>query len=79
MVSEELRSVVSGPGTYVDFEQRLNHCIKEVRAALADQAVAPLYIETLPRGGCRCIGRISTEADENVAPDGEEATWQRRA
>jgi TolB-like protein/DNA-binding winged helix-turn-helix (wHTH) protein len=78
LTREELRSVVWGPGTYVDFEQGLNHCIQEVRAALGDQAVAPLYIETLPRRGYRFIGRISGAA-ETVAPVRGEVTRQPRA
>lgn len=80
MVSrEELRSAVWGAGTHVDFEQGLNHCIKEVRAALGDQADAPLYIETLPRRGYRFIGRLSTAADERAAADGTAPARPTRA
>src|SRR6187401_1532478 len=34
-------------GTFVDYEQGVNHCIKELRAALGDLAESPRYIETL--------------------------------
>src|SRR5215210_6555922 len=37
--------------TFVDYEQGVNHCIKELRAALSDAAESPRYIETLARRG----------------------------
>jgi hypothetical protein len=33
----------------VDFDQGVNFCIKQIRAALGDDAKHPRYIETLPR------------------------------
>lgn len=39
----------------VDVEQGLNHCIKEIRAALGDRSDAPRYIQTLPRRGYRTL------------------------
>ncbi|HVQ32270.1 MAG TPA: winged helix-turn-helix domain-containing protein [Vicinamibacteria bacterium] len=55
---DELQSDVWGDDTFVDFEQGLNYCIKEIRAALSDSAEAPLYVETLPRRGYRFIAPI---------------------
>jgi DNA-binding winged helix-turn-helix (wHTH) protein/tetratricopeptide (TPR) repeat protein len=37
--------------TFVDYEQGVNHCIKELRTALGDAPDAPRYIKTLPRRG----------------------------
>lgn len=55
---EELRELIWGKETFVDFDQGLNYCIKEIRAALGDDAERPLYIETLPRRGYRFIAPV---------------------
>jgi DNA-binding winged helix-turn-helix (wHTH) protein len=54
---EEIRSQIWGD-TYVDFDQGLNFCIKQIRTALGDQADTPRYIETLPRRGYRFIAPV---------------------
>lgn len=59
----ELRAEIWGGDTYVDFDQGLNYCIKEIRAVLGDSAETPLYVETLPRRGYRFIA-------PTVAPPG---------
>lgn len=55
---EELRELIWGKDTFVDFDQGLNYCIKEIRAALGDVAEKPLYVETLPRRGYRFIAPV---------------------
>jgi DNA-binding winged helix-turn-helix (wHTH) protein len=55
---EELRSQIWGGDTFVDFDQGLNFCIKQIRAALGDQADTPRYVETLPRRGYRFIAPL---------------------
>jgi DNA-binding winged helix-turn-helix (wHTH) protein len=50
---EELRRELWGDGSFVDFEQGLGFCVRQVRSALGDSARSPLYIETLPRRGYR--------------------------
>jgi eukaryotic-like serine/threonine-protein kinase len=55
---DELQAQVWGGDTFVDFDQGLNYCIKEIRAALSDSAEAPLYVETLPRRGYRFIAPV---------------------
>jgi TolB-like protein len=52
---EELRQHVWGSGTFVDFDQGLNWCIRRIREALEDDAAAPRYIQTVPRRGYRFI------------------------
>ena len=42
----------------VDVEQGLNHCIKEIRAALGDKAESPRYVQTLPRRGYRMLAEV---------------------
>jgi DNA-binding winged helix-turn-helix (wHTH) protein len=53
---EEIQAEVWPAGTFVDFEQSLNFCIRQIRAALSDNALAPRYVETLPRRGYRWVG-----------------------
>ncbi len=53
---EEIQHEVWPEGTFVDFEQSLNFCIRQIRSVLGDSAVTPRYIETLPRRGYRWIG-----------------------
>lgn len=55
---EELRAQIWGGDTFVDFDQGLNFCIKQIRAALGDQADTPRYVETLPRRGYRFIAPL---------------------
>ena len=55
---EQIRLAIWGEDTFVDFEQGLNFCIRQIRLALNDQAEKPLYIETLPRLGYRFVAKI---------------------
>jgi len=52
---DQIRNTVWGQDTFVDFEQGLNFCIRQIRLALNDQAEKPLFIETLPRLGYRFV------------------------
>src|SRR5262245_33543891 len=62
---EEIRGHVWGHDTFVNFDQGLNFCIKEIRAALGDSADEPRYVETLPRRGYRFIAKVE---DARAAP-----------
>ena len=55
---EYLRTRVWGDATFVEFDQGLNYCIRQIRLALRDGASKPLYIETLPKQGYRFIARV---------------------
>jgi TolB-like protein/DNA-binding winged helix-turn-helix (wHTH) protein/Flp pilus assembly protein TadD len=55
---EELKDEIWGPDTFVDFEHGLNLCIRQIRAALGDDADTPRFIETLPRRGYRFIAPV---------------------
>lgn len=55
---EELREHIWSHETFVDFDKALNFSIKQIRAALHDDADRPTYIETLPRRGYRFIARV---------------------
>ncbi len=56
---DELQRALWGDDTFVDFEQGVNHAVRELRAALGDVAESPRFIETLPRRGYRFIAPVS--------------------
>lgn len=55
---EQIRLAIWGEDTFVDFEQGLNFCIRQIRLALNDEAERPLHIVTLslPRSYARSLG-----------------------
>jgi TolB-like protein/DNA-binding winged helix-turn-helix (wHTH) protein/cytochrome c-type biogenesis protein CcmH/NrfG len=55
---EEIQRQLWGSETFVDFEQGMNHCIKQIRNALGDNAETPRYVETVPRRGYRFIAPV---------------------
>jgi DNA-binding winged helix-turn-helix (wHTH) protein len=58
LTRDEIQREVWPDGTFVDFEQALNFCIRQIRCALGDQANTPRFIETLPRRGYRFIAPV---------------------
>ena len=66
----EIRTSIWGEDTFVDFEQGLNFCIRQIRLVLNDSADSPRFLETLPRLGYRFIAPV-----ERV---GERTTGQQR-
>lgn len=64
---QEIREHVWTGDTFVDFEQGLNFCIRQVREALGDTADAPRFIETLPRRGYRFLMPVTAAVSETAA------------
>jgi DNA-binding winged helix-turn-helix (wHTH) protein/Tfp pilus assembly protein PilF len=64
---EEIRREVWEDGTVVDFEQGLNHCIRQIRNELNDHADHPFFIKTVTRRGYRFIAPVATEPVGNEA------------
>ncbi len=58
---ENIQQQIWGGETYVDFEQGMNHCIKQIRNALSDSADNPLYVETIPRRGYRFLAPVTSK------------------
>src|SRR5580693_3454749 len=52
---EEIHHQLWDQDTFVDFEQSLNVCIRQIRTALNDAPSAPRFVETVPRRGYRFI------------------------
>src|SRR6516164_3381291 len=65
---EELRLRLWPEETFVDFDHGLNNCINRIREVLGDSAVAPEWIETLPKRGYRFIGHIETTQFDAAGP-----------
>lgn len=65
---EEIRKMIWGEDTFVDFEHSINFSIRQIRTALQDDAQKPRFIETLPRRGYRFLAPI-----ERVSPNGRNA------
>jgi DNA-binding winged helix-turn-helix (wHTH) protein/TolB-like protein/tetratricopeptide (TPR) repeat protein len=55
----EIRDHVWSGDTFVDFDQGLNFCIRQIREVLGDTADAPRFIETLPRRGYRFLEPVT--------------------
>jgi TolB-like protein len=58
---DAIRQTIWQDGTTVDFEVGVNRCIRQLRAALGDDIVAPRYIKTIPRLGYCFIAAVSTD------------------
>jgi len=58
---DEIQRALWEGKTYVDFEQGMNHCVKQIRNALSDSADTPLYVETVPRRGYRFLAPVVTK------------------
>ena len=52
---QEIQQQLWDQDTFVDFEQGLNVCIRQIRAALNDTPAVPRFVETVPRRGYRFI------------------------
>ena len=75
---EQIRAAIWGNDTFVDFEQGLNYCIRQIRLTLSDQAESPRYVETLPRLGYRFIAPIEKIGTIEVTSNGQKAAAPRR-
>lgn len=64
---EEIRQKVWGRETYVDFDEGLNRCIRQIRDALSDAAGESRYIQTIPRRGYQFIASLEEAAHASIA------------
>jgi TolB-like protein len=58
---EELKNALWGHDTFVDFEQGLNSCVRQIRTLLSDEPDNPRFIQTIPRRGYRFIAPVASE------------------
>jgi DNA-binding winged helix-turn-helix (wHTH) protein len=60
---EEIRCIIWGHDTHVDFKDGIHYCVRQIRAALGDTAEDPRFIETIPRRGYRLRADAIVPAD----------------
>ncbi len=65
---EEIKDRLWSDESELDFERRINQCIKQIRTALADNANQPVYIETLRLHGYRFIAPVTSKTVAAPAP-----------
>ncbi len=58
---EEIRRLLWGESTFVDYDVGVDYCVCRIRSVLADKAQAPRYVETLPRLGYRFIAPVKRQ------------------
>jgi DNA-binding winged helix-turn-helix (wHTH) protein len=65
---EEIEEHLWSDESDIDFERRINQCIKQIRTVLADNANQPVYIETLRLHGYRFIAPVVAKTVAAPAP-----------
>jgi DNA-binding winged helix-turn-helix (wHTH) protein len=71
---DEIQAQLWGNDTFIDFEQGVNKCIKQIRTALSDNPDNPLYLETIPRHGYRFLAPVRTKIIPAPPPQVREAS-----
>jgi len=71
---EEIQEKFWGQETEIDFERRMNQCIKQIRNALGDDANQPTYIETIRTQGYRFVMPVDSKAVAVPPPQVREAS-----
>jgi DNA-binding winged helix-turn-helix (wHTH) protein len=65
---EEIKDQLWSDESELDFERRINQCVKQIRNSLADNASQPVYIETLRLHGYRFIAPVTAKTVAPPAP-----------
>ena len=71
---DEIRQHLWGVDTFIDFEQGVKKCIKQIRTVLSDNPDNPLYLETIPRQGYRFLAPVRTKIVPVPPPQVKEAS-----
>jgi DNA-binding winged helix-turn-helix (wHTH) protein len=64
---DEIKELLWGADTFVDFEQGMNTAVRQIREALGDDAERPIFVETVPKRGYRFIAPVDGGAPTPVA------------
>ncbi len=68
---DEIRKELWNEDTFVDFDQGMNFCVRQIREALRDDAERPMFVQTLPKRGYRFIAPISAPKDTHRPPSND--------
>lgn len=71
---DEIQQQLWGSDTFIDFEQGVNKCVKQIRTVLGDNPDNPLYLETIPRHGYRFLAPVRTKIVPAPPPQVKEAS-----
>jgi DNA-binding winged helix-turn-helix (wHTH) protein/Tfp pilus assembly protein PilF len=63
---QEIRDAIWGEETFVDSEQGINYCVRQIRIALDDHAESPRFVETVPKVGYRFLAPVEEAAPRTV-------------
>src|SRR5262245_66498715 len=75
---EEMRALLWPGDVHVDTESGINFVARQLRTALRDNAVAPQFVETLPRRGYRLLVAVTAEHKATGDPKvGTNHSWTR--
>jgi TolB-like protein/DNA-binding winged helix-turn-helix (wHTH) protein/Tfp pilus assembly protein PilF len=74
---EELQRSLWTAGTYVEFDDALNHAVRRLRAVLDDAGQEPRCIETVPRRGYRFLVPVEEIAPAALAAAPSLRNWRR--
>src|SRR6188768_1569984 len=69
---EELRQRIWDEATFVEFDQGLNYCIRQIRLALGDDAATPVFIETLKKRGYRFTALVEVVGGRRETGSGDD-------
>jgi DNA-binding winged helix-turn-helix (wHTH) protein/tetratricopeptide (TPR) repeat protein len=79
---DEIQRALWGQDTFVDFEQGVNHAIRELRSVLGDDAESSRFIQTLARRGYRFVAPVERILPESarrpVEPSAPPPLWHGR-
>ena len=75
---DEIRSQLWDADTFVDFDQSVNFCVRQIRSALHDDADMPCYLETLPKRGYRFIAPVQSPQETAASIESRETAGVRR-
>ena len=66
---DDIRRAIWDQATFVEFDQGLNYCIRQIRQALNDDAVKPAFVETLKKRGYIFIAPVERIGEPVVEPN----------
>jgi TolB-like protein/DNA-binding winged helix-turn-helix (wHTH) protein/cytochrome c-type biogenesis protein CcmH/NrfG len=75
---EEISDYVWGDGVYVDLDQSLNFCIRQIRSVLNDAASNPKFVDTLPKQGYRFIESVVEVATPSTEEQSQQSPFESR-
>jgi DNA-binding winged helix-turn-helix (wHTH) protein/TolB-like protein len=77
---DELREVVWGKDTHVDFDRGLAYCVSQIRTTLGDSGDNPRFVQTIPKQGFKFIAPLTSSPPQVPSPkpqvrSGRAAYW----